>query len=126
MNLLMEQLLLDFISQMGLALPIVILVSIRAGRMLNEIRISEMETTITNLSLEIVKEEIVNRLDILWRVFRDFNGRHDLPEKVNLQEACDRLFFSSGMQDLNNIYLDLISQGAESEFFVQVFKFIVG
>lgn len=58
----MDSLISDFISRMGLALPVAILVGVRAGRMIHQINSLNMETKLTDLAIDVVKERIVNQL----------------------------------------------------------------
>lgn len=56
------QLVADFIFQLGLALPVAILLALRAGRMIHQMNSWNMETKITNLAVDVVKEKIVYQL----------------------------------------------------------------
>lgn len=67
----MNELVADFVLQMGLALPVAILVAIRAGKMIHTITSMNMETKITHLAVDVVKEKIVEKLDIILSVYRD-------------------------------------------------------
>lgn len=119
-----EQLIGDFILRMGLALPLEILVAVRAGKIpaLNSLN---MEDKMTNLTLDVLKEEIVNRLFILYEVYRDTTptGDGDLPEGVNFHDVSERVLFSvDNIHWLNHIYRDLVDHGSRSEYFVQVIR----
>ena len=66
----MDQL-VDFVSRMGLALPVAILVAVRAGQMIHQMNSQNMETKVTDLMIDIVKEKMVDQLSILLRVYRE-------------------------------------------------------
>lgn len=123
----MDQLIADFVSRMGLALPVAILVAVRAGLMLHQMNSLDMETKGTGVTIDVVKEKVVNQLEILLRVYRDTTGDVHFPTEVNLQEVSARLFFvDERVSLLHNIYCDLISQGTQSEYFLQVIQFLGG
>ncbi|KAL9426578.1 hypothetical protein AB3S75_033377 [Citrus x aurantiifolia] len=67
----MDQLIADFVSMMCLALPVAILVAVRAGRMLHQMNSLDMETKGTGVTIDVLKEKVVNQLEILLRVYRD-------------------------------------------------------
>jgi len=52
-----------------------------------------MEKKVTDVTLDVVKEKIVDQLSILLRVYRDTTEDVNLPTGVNLQEVSARLFF---------------------------------
>lgn len=52
----MDFLICDFISRMGLALHVAILVGVRASRMIHQMN---METKIIDLEIDVVKEKIL-------------------------------------------------------------------
>ena len=86
-----------------------------------------METKGTGVTIDVVKEKVVNQLEILFRVYRDTTGDVHFPTEVNLQEVSARLFFvDERVSLLHNIYCDLISQGTQSEYFLQVIQFLGG
>lgn len=79
-----------------------------------------MEKKVTDVTLDVVKEKIVDQLSILLRVYRDTTEDVNLPTGVNLQEVSARLFFVDervSLLHIHNIYCDLISQGTQSEYF---------
>lgn len=121
----MDQLVADLISRMGLALPVAILVAVRAGQMLLEMNSLNMETKVTEVTIDVVKEQIVYHLEIIFRVYRDTTEDVNLPTDVNLQEVSAHLFFvDERVSLLHNIYCDLLSQGTQSEYFLQVIQFL--
>lgn len=89
----MEELIADFIGKMGLAVPLAILLAVRAGQMFHQMNSLNMETRVTDLAIDVVKEKIVDQLKILYRVYRDTTEDVNLPTGVNLQEVSERLFF---------------------------------
>lgn len=110
----MDQLVADFVSRM--ALPVAILLALRAGRMLHHLNSMNLETEVTDLAVDVLKEKIVNHLSILLRVYRDTTEDVNLPTGVNLQEVSARLLFvDERVSFLNNMYLDLLSQGTQSD-----------
>ncbi|KAK8548998.1 hypothetical protein V6N12_061898 [Hibiscus sabdariffa] len=113
---------------MGLALPLAILVAVRAGKIpaLNSLN---MEEEITNLTLEVLKEEIVNHLFILYEVYRDTTpmGDGDLPEGVNFHDVSERVLFSvDNIQWLNHIYIILWIMEAEVNILSKLYNFLEG
>ena len=60
----------------------------------------------------------------------------NLPTEVNLQEVSEHIFdiavterpffLEERISSLNSIYCDLISQGTQSEYFLQVIQFLGG
>lgn len=67
----------------------------------------------------------MEQLTILFRVYRDTSVDVNLPTGVNLQEVSAHLFFvDDRVSVLHNIYSDLLYQGTQSEYFLQVLKFI--
>lgn len=117
-----DQLLADFISRMGLALPVAILVAVSAGKMIPTINSINMETKITNLAVDLVKEKIVDQLAIVYKVYRDTTptGDGNLPAAVNFQEVAERVLFSAdNIHWLNEIYISIVNHGTQSEYFLQ-------
>lgn len=111
----MDQLIADFVSRMGLALPVLILVAVRSGQMIHQINSINMEIILTDVARDALQEKIVSQLSILLRVYRDTNTSESvtLPlSGVNLQEVAARSFFhNESIPWLNAIYLDLVNQG---------------
>lgn len=77
----MDQLISDFVSRLGLAPPVAILVAVRAGRMLHQMDSVNMESKISDLAIDVVKEKRIDQLSILLKVYRDTT------EDVNLQRG---------------------------------------
>ncbi|KAI5481978.1 hypothetical protein BDE02_T002300 [Populus trichocarpa] len=122
----MDQLVADFVSRMGLALPVAILVAVRAGRMIHQMNSQNMETKVTDLTIDVVKEKIVDQLSILLRVYRETTEDVNLPTGVNLQEVSALGEARVSLLHIHNIYCDLLSQGTQSEYFLQVIQFLGG
>lgn len=124
----MDHLITDFISRMGLALPVAILVAVRAGQMLHLMDSMNIETKVTDVTMNVIKEKIVEQLSIIFRVYRDTtpDGNVNLPAEVNLQELSEHLFFrDESFQCLNQIYLDLVNQGTQSPHFAQALALVL-
>lgn len=81
----MDKFVADFVSSMGLALPLAILVGIRAGEMIEELNLLNMDRKVTELAINVVKEKIIEELVILFRVYRETTVDVSLPTGVNLQ-----------------------------------------
>ena len=122
----MDQLVADFVSRMGLDLPVAILVAVRAGRMIHQMNSQNMETKVTDLTIDVVKEKIVDQLSILLRVYRETTEDVNLPTGVNLQEVSALGEARVSLLHIHNIYCDLLSQGTQSEYFLQVIQFLGG
>ena len=122
----MDQLIADFVSRMGLALPVAILVAVRAGRMIHQMNSQNMETKVTDLTINVVKEKIVDQLSKELRVYRETTEDVNLPTGVNLQEVSALGEARVSLLHIHNIYCDLLSQGTQSEYFLQVIQFLGG
>lgn len=121
----MDQLVADVIFKLGLALPLAILVGIGAGKTIQTINSLNMETRITEVAVDVIKGQIIEKLEILLRVYRDTNLDVNLPAAVDLQAVCERVLFSvDSIHRLNHIYVCMINHGTESEPFVQVLQFL--
>ena len=123
----METILFEYIVSLGLSLSIAILVAVRAGRMIHHINAINVETQVTDISKDVLKEQIIYQLEILYKVYRDTTEGVHLPAGVNLQEVSTHLFFvDERVSLLNSIYCDLIAKGPGSEYFGQVIQFLLG
>lgn len=121
----MDQLVADVILKLGLALPLAILVGIGAGKTIHTITTLNMETQIKDLAVDVVKGKIVEKLDILLRVYRDTNVDVNLPAAVDLQAVSERVLFSvDSIHWLNHIYVCMVNHGSQSEPFLQVLQFL--
>jgi hypothetical protein len=123
----MEQILMEYIISLGLSLSIAILVAVRAGRMIHHINAINVETQVTDISKDVLKEQIISKLEILLRVYKDTTEGVHLPAGVNLQEVSTHLFFvDDRVPLLNSIHSDLIAHGTDSAYFVQLIQFLIG
>ena len=123
----METILFEYIVSLGLSLSIAILVAVRAGRMIHHINAINVETQVTDISKDVLKEQIIYQLEILYKVYRDTTEGVHLPAGANLQEVSTHLFFvDERVSLLNSIYCDLIAKGTGSEYFGQVIQFLLG
>ncbi|KAJ6881934.1 hypothetical protein NC651_028517 [Populus alba x Populus x berolinensis] len=111
---------------MGLALPVAILVAVRAGRMIHQMNSQNMETKVTDLTIDVVKEKMVDQLSILLRLCRETTEDVNLPTGVNLQEVSALGEARVSLLLIHNIYCDLLSKGMQSEYFLQVIQFLEG
>ncbi|KAI5649643.1 hypothetical protein M9H77_35648 [Catharanthus roseus] len=84
---------------MSLSLPIAVLVGVRAGRMLDQLHLHDMEEKISNLALEVLKEKIFNHLEILYQVYLE--TPQNIPTGVNFQAKAP--FPSSEMIEMARI-----------------------
>lgn len=87
-----------------------------------------IETKVTDVTMNVIKEKIVEQLSIIFRVYRDTtpDGNVNLPAEVNLQELSEHLFFrDESFQCLNQIYLDLVNQGTQSPHFAQALALVL-
>lgn len=125
----LDQLVADFVLKMGLALPVAILVAVSAGKMIPTLKSLNFETQINKVALDVVKDKIVDQLAIVYPVYRDTTPTGDghLPAAVNFQEVAERVLFSvDNIHWLNNLYMDIVNHGTQSEYFIQVLKFLGG
>lgn len=125
----MDQLVADFVFKMSLALPVAILVAVSAGQTLPTLTSLNMERKITKLASDVMKDKIVEKLAIVYEVYRDISptGGGNLPAAVNFREVAERVLFSvDNVHWLNNLSMDLVNHGTESECFVQVIQFLGG
>lgn len=121
----METIIFEYIVSLGLSLSIAILVAVRA--MIHHINAINVETQVTDISKDVLKEQIISQLEILYKVYRDTTEGVHLPAGVNLQEVSTHLFFvDERVSLLNSIYCDLIAKGTGSEYFGQVIQFLLG
>jgi hypothetical protein len=86
-----------------------------------------MEPKITDLAIDVVKENIVKQLEILLRVYKDTTANVNLPTGVNLHDVAERLFFreKGSIPSLNSLYLELVNQGTQSPHFAQVLDYVL-
>lgn len=91
----------------------------------NHYRMKPFSNEIHQLTLDTLREKIVYRLEILFRVSRDTtDGNFDLPPVQSIAEEI--LFPTNSIPSLNAIYTSLVENGTQSEYFLQVIQFLGG
>lgn len=121
----MDELISEVILKLSLTFPLAILVGIGAGKTIQTINSLNMETRINEIAIDVLKGQIVEKLEILLRVYSDTNLDVNLPATVDLQGVCERVIFSvDSMNWLNYIYISMVDHGTESEPFIQVLHFL--
>ena len=106
----------------GLVLSIAIFGAFRAGQVFERSTLSER---IHEFDLEKLKQKTESKLEILWKHYCDTNGNMQLPEGLRFKDIVEHAFLiDENIKDpilgLNKIYLDLISNGTGSSYFVQI------
>lgn len=94
----------------------------KAGQVFERSRISE---DIHELKLELLKQKIESKLEMLFRIYFETNGNGEFPERLRLKEIVEHAFLldeniKEQILGLNQIYLDLISNGTGSSYFVHI------
>ena len=77
-----------------------------------------METTVTKVAVDVVKEKVVDQLYIVYIVYRDTSptGDGNLPAAVNFQAVAERVLFSvDNIHWLNQIDLFRTRQSGHAE-----------
>lgn len=121
----MDLLVSDHIVSLGLTFSIALLVAFRAGQA-REINSFNLADKVNHLTIDVLKEQIVSQLKILWRVYGDTTPDVNLPTEIHLEEVAQRLFFlNQPIQGLNQIYVDLVNQSTQSPYFVQALEFVL-
>ena len=117
----MEKFLYDHITALGvgLVLSIAIFGAFKAGQVFE--RSTTISTRIHELDLEKLKLKTESKLEMLW----ERNGNIQLPEGLSFKDIVERAFIiDEPIQDqilgLNQIYLDLISNGTNSFYFMEI------
>ncbi|KAF9660787.1 hypothetical protein SADUNF_SadunfMtG0011300 (mitochondrion) [Salix dunnii] len=94
--------------------------AVRAGRMIHQMNSQNMETKVTDLTINVVKEKIVDQLSKELRVYRETTEDVNLPTGVNLQESLLLSLFTNrggfGSLSLENE----INVARESDVFIKV------
>ena len=122
----MDQLVADLISRMGLALPVAILVAVRAGQMIHQMNSINMEQKINELTRDTLRERIVSKVELLLRVYKDTTPSFDL-ELPPIQPLTQQILFTEEtIPNLNSLYTNLMENGTQAEFFLQILQLIVG
>lgn len=106
----------------GLFLSIAIFGAFKTGQLLERSTIAE---SIHDLALEKLKQKTESKLEMLWKQYRDTNGTLQLPEGLRFKDVVEHSFImdeelKEQFLGLNKIYLDLISNGTDSSYFVYI------
>ena len=77
------------------------------------------------LDLEKRKQKTQSKLEVLWKDYSDKNGNLQLPEELDFKHIVENVFIiDESLQEqilgLNKIYLDLISHGTDSSYFIDI------
>lgn len=92
----------------------------KAGQVLERSTISER---IHEFELEKLKQKTEFKLEMLWKHYSDTNGNMQLPEGLSFKDI-DSFIIDENIKEqilgLNKIYLDLISNGTGSSYFVYI------
>ena len=123
----MEELIADCIKGLGLALPVALIVALRAGRIVSHITALNLQNKVNDLSITVLKEQIVYQLKNLFTLYKDTTDiNFHLPPEINLDQVAADLFFLEGtVQSLNEIHLSLLNQCTESPHFIQVLDVVI-
>ena len=123
-NYIMDRFLSEHITILGvgLILSIAIFGAFKAGRVFERSTIPER---IYEFDLDKLKLKTESKLDMLWKHYCDTNGNMQLPERPRFKDIVEHVFIiDENLKDqilgLNQIYLDLISNGTDSSYFIQV------
>ena len=122
----MEKFLCDHITSLGvgLILSIAIFGAYKAGQVFERRALSER---IHELDLEILKQKTESKLKMLWKHYNDKNSNVKFPEELSFKDIVENAFLiDENLKDqilgLNKIYLDLISTGTDSRYFVLILE----
>ena len=122
----MEQLITASILSLGLAVPLALLVALRAGRMISEFTSLNLEGKVQELSITVLKEQIVYQLKLLFTVYKDTTPDVNFPPGIDLGQVAEGLFFrEETVLSLNEIHLSLLNHGTQSPHFVQALEFVL-
>lgn len=118
----MDKFFSDNITTLGIALilSIAILGAVRAGQVMER---NTFWKHFHELDLEKWKQKTQSKLEVLYQNYSDTNGNLQLPEELDLKHIVENVFIiDESLQEqilgLNKIYLDLISHGTESSYFI--------
>ncbi|PHT44910.1 hypothetical protein CQW23_14068 [Capsicum baccatum] len=106
----------------GLFLSIAIFGAFKTGQLFERSTIAE---GIHDLALEKLKQKTESKLKMLWKQYRDTNGTLQLPKGLRFKDVVEHSFvmdedIKEQFLGLNKIYLDLISNGTDSSYFVSI------
>jgi hypothetical protein len=118
---------LDHIISLGIGLTLSIAAalffSFKAGQAVG--RISNVES-LHEISLNKLKQKTVNKLKILFSEYQERHEHVHLPEEMNFNDIVERMVLINDdnikeqILGLNQIYLDLITNGTGSTYFVHI------
>lgn len=120
----MDRFFSDNITTLGIALILSISLysAVRAGQVM------ERKTILKHfheLNLNIYKLKTQSKLEVLWKDYSETNGNLQLPEELDFKHIVENVFIiDESLQEqilgLNKIYLDLISHGTDSSYFIDI------
>ncbi|PHT57294.1 hypothetical protein CQW23_05780 [Capsicum baccatum] len=98
--------------------------SVRRSKVVEEF-LSTIAEGIHDLALKKLKQKTESKLKMLWKQYRDTNGTLQLSEGIRFKDVVEHSFImDEDIKDqilgLNKIYLDLISNGTDSSYFVYI------
>lgn len=112
------------ITTLGIALilSIAIFGAVRAGQVMERNTILKQ---LHELDLEKLKLKTQSKLEMLWKDYSDTNGNLQVPEELDFKHIVENVFIiDESLQEqilgLNKIYLDLISHGTDSSYFIDI------
>ena len=118
---------LDNISTLGIAviISIAIIGAVRIGQVMER---RTLFKHLHELDLDKLKQKTQSKLEELWLYFSDQNGNLQLPEELDFKHIVENIFIiEESLQEqilgLNKIYLDLISHGTDSSYFIEILNF---
>ena len=122
----MDKFLSDYITTLavGLILSIAIFGAFKAGQVFDR---STLFERIQQLDLDLLKQKTAAKLEMLWKHYKDTNGNIQLPEELSFKDIVEHSFLideslREQILGLNKIYLDLISNGTGSSYFVEILE----
>jgi hypothetical protein len=106
----------------GLILSIAIFGAFKSGQVFEQSTILER---LHKLDLEKLKQKTESKLKVLCKRYSDANENFELPEELCFKDIIEHSFIiDEPIQDqilgLNQIYLDLISNGTNSFYFMEI------
>lgn len=121
----MDLLVSQYVFSLAFTFSIALLVAFRAGQA-RDVKAMNFEEKVNDLTIATLKEQIVSKIEIFYRVYKDTTGDVNLPTGVNPQEVAERVFFSvDNIHWLNQIYLELVNQGTQSPHFAQALDYVL-
>lgn len=121
----MDLLISEYITSLGLTLSIALLVAFRAGQARN-INSINMGNRLNQLTIDMLKERIVSKVEMLVRVYKETTPGLDFELPPIEPIAQQILFTEESIPYLNSLYTSLIENGTQGEYFIQVIQFFLG